>query len=545
MQKFEIRHRDGLSRICVLRRNGREIVLPAALETEEIFPSLKTREFSNIPLSASAEFVNEFREEESEEPYTIHPAGIFDVPAGGVAMVPCWQSALENPERYVEWLVALKERVAPDTAWYAPGAALPTTVHLLCYSGFDLFDFSGVDLLSVQRKFGLPEGIFGKEIMESGVCTCPGCIAGDLFRHNREVLIREIALVGSFIRAGRLRELVESRCRVQPEQVAVLRRLDCAEVFCEQHWPIVRSVPLGATNTEDLHRVEIRRFAARVVARYVPPAAEVAVLLPCSARKPYSLSKSHRMFSNVIGGRAHELIVTSPVGLVPRELELVYPAAHYDIPVTGYWDREEQAFISAVIASYFRRHPYRRVIAHLEGGALGVAEEAARIAGFELERTCHGHPLSHQSLQRLDEALSKEHQVRHDILGGTISWQFGRKIETSGIARRGRYPELFFSKGRTRLFSLDSSTGLVRPTFEGWDLVPDVYRVEIDDFVPTGDVLVPGITGADSAIREGDEVLVVGSSALATGKAAMGSDELKRSSRGVAVRVRKVKKLHG
>ncbi len=545
MQKFEIRHRDGLARIIILRRMDREFVLPAALDTEELFPTLGTRRHSNIPISAPPGFVREYGHAGTEEPYTIHPAGVFTVPGGEVAIVPGWHTALENPEQYVNWLIALKERVPPDTAWYAPAAALPSTVHLLCYSGFDLFDFTGVDLLSVRRRFCLPEGIFGPELMEAGVCNCGGCASGDLFRHNREALIREIALVKSFIRPGRLRELVESRCRVQPEQVAVLRRLDCAEVFCEQHWPAVRNVPMGATNTEDLHRIEIRRYAARVVARYMPPDADIAVLLPCSVRKPYSLSRSHRVFAQVIAERAHELIVTSPVGLVPRELELLYPAAHYDVPVTGYWDREEKAFISGVIAAYFGRHRYRRVIAHLEGGALEVAEEAARAAGIELEKTCSGHPLAGESLRLLGESLSGERRVRSDILGATISWQFGTKLDTRGIARRGRYPELFFSKNRTQLFSLDTGTGLVRPTFEGWDLLPDRYRIGIEDFIPTGDVLVPGVTEIDAEIREGDEVLVTGPSALATGRAAMGADEMQRSSRGVAVRVRKVKKLRG
>ena len=34
-------------------------------------------------------------------------------------------------------------------------------------------------------------------------------------------------------------------------------------------------------------------------------------------------------------------MVTSPLGLVPRDLEEVWPAGHYDIPVTGDWTRDE------------------------------------------------------------------------------------------------------------------------------------------------------------------------------------------------------------
>ncbi len=545
MEGLEIRYRDGLARVCTLRREGSSIVLPTALETERWFPGLLGRRLSNIPLSATAEFVKTYVTRETGEPYEVHPEGVYDAPSGSIVMVPGWHYALANPEHYVTWLIALKERVPPDTAWYAPAAATPSNVHLLCFSGFDLFDFTGVDLLSSRGQFALPEGTFGRAMMETGVCGCKGCRQGDLAFHNREALLREIALVREFIKAGRLREHVESRCRVQPEQVAVLRRLDCAEAFCEQRWPVARSAPLGATSTEDLHRVEIRRFAARVVARYSPARAEVAVLLPCSVKKPYSFSRSHQAFLHAIAGRAHELIVTSPVGLVPRELELVYPAAHYDVPVTGYWDREEQAFISGVIAAYLTRHRYRRVIAHLDGGALSVAQDAARIVGIEIEQTCQGHPISKESLRELDAALAGERRVPHDILHGTVSWQFGCELDTSGIARRGRYPDLFYTRDHTRLFSMDSGTGLVRPTFEGWNLIPDVYRVQIEDFVPSGDILVPGISDADPGIRPGDEVLATGDSAIATGRAAMSADEMTRSSHGVAVRVRKVKRLHG
>ena len=34
-------------------------------------------------------------------------------------------------------------------------------------------------------------------------------------------------------------------------------------------------------------------------------------------------------------------MVTSPLGLVPRDLEEVWPAGHYDIPVTGDWTQDE------------------------------------------------------------------------------------------------------------------------------------------------------------------------------------------------------------
>jgi archaeosine synthase len=84
---------------------------------------------------------------------------------------------------------------------------------------------------------------------------------------------------------------------------------------------------------------------------------------------------------------------------------------------------------------------------------------------------------------------------------------------------------------------------MLRPTVEGWKIIPQGYRVLIDDFIPEGDILTPGVVSADPAIRDGDEVLVVGARALGTGRAAMPADEMCRCRRGIAVRVRKVKKL--
>jgi archaeosine synthase len=292
-----------------------------------------------------------------------------------------------------------------------------------------------------------------------------------------------------------------------------------------------------------MQRAEVRRFAERVIERYVPPKTDVAVLLPCSARKPYSLSQSHRKFQQAIGGRAHELIVTSPLGLVPRELETVYPAGHYDVPVTGYWDAEECAVIAGILAGYFRKHPYRRIIAHLEGGALKVAQMAAKQCGIILEYSCTGHPAGNTALYALDAALEGERKVKDDRLHGMVSYQFNCDVDIKGTTLRGHFPEVFYSRNNVQLFSIDTGTGMLRPTLDGWKIIPEGYRVHIDDFIPEGDILAPGVVSADPVIRDGDEVLVVGARALGSGRAAMPADEMQRCRRGVAVHVRKIKRV--
>jgi archaeosine synthase len=458
-------------------------------------------------------------------------------------MVANWHTALSNPRNYTDWLIGLKEKTPVDTAWYAPGTALPSNAHILCYSGFDLFDFLAVDLKTAQGLFCTPEGEFPAEALGSEICTCSGCQKKNLFQHNRQALISEIALISRFIEASQLRDLVESRCRMNAAHVAIMRHLDNQYPFTERNLPIARSCVMRANSGESLQRAEVRRFAKRVITRYCPPKTDVAVLLPCSAKKPYSLSQSHKKFQQAIAGRAHELIVTSPLGLVPRELECIYPAGHYDVPVTGYWDAEECAVIAGILARYFKRHQYRRVISHLEGGALKVARMAAGQCGITLEYTCGEHLTSDSSLNALDSSLAGERRIKDDRLRGMASYQFNIDLDTKGTTVRGHYPELFYSKNNVQIFSIDTGTGMLRPTFDGWNLIPEGYRVYIDDFIPEGDVLVPGVVKADPGIRDGDEVLVVGNRAVATGRAALPTEDILRSRRGVAVRVRKIKKL--
>jgi archaeosine synthase alpha-subunit len=546
LSSVEVKRRDGLARTGTYTIEGANIAFPAVLDTNALFPGLKEAAFSNIPLSAEPEFVLKNWPEGPASPVMIHPHHLSGAGSGDCVMVPGWHTTLNNPRNYVAWLSKMKVALPPDTVWYAPAAAIPSNIHILCYSGFDMFDFIACDLAATQGVFLLPEGEFDRKWMGEGVCNCEGCQSGNLKLHNRIALTKEVALVSRFIIASRLREFVESRCRMHSTHVAIMRLFDSMYDLMEQALPVAREVPFGATSGETLNRIEIHRFAQRVVDRYQPPQAETAVLLPCSARKPYSFSRSHNKFSSAIQGRAHELIVTSPVGLVPRELELVYPAAHYDVPVTGYWDREEKAFISGVIAAYLQKNRYRRVIAHLEGGALEVAKTGADIAGIDLEYTCSGRrPTDGASLAALDAALTGCRRVKQDLLRGICSWQFGTVPDTSGLMSRGRYPAVQYSRNRVQMFSVDTGTGLIRPTFEGWKLLGERYRVHISDFIPQGDILAPGVEGADPGIREGDEVLVVGPRVLGTGRAAMGASEMTRSKRGVAVRVRKIKMRDG
>ena len=52
MSTFEVRGRDGLARLGLLRLEETEIQTPAAVEMQKLFPSLENRAVTNLPLSA-------------------------------------------------------------------------------------------------------------------------------------------------------------------------------------------------------------------------------------------------------------------------------------------------------------------------------------------------------------------------------------------------------------------------------------------------------------------------------------------------------------
>ena len=130
----------------------------------------------------------------------------------------------------------------------------------------------------------------------------------------------------------------------------------------------------------------------------------------------------------------------------------------------------------------------------------------------------------------------------------TADYQFGAGAgdalcAEARISLRQRMRELTYSGAR--LASISPRSGLLRLTLAGANRLEklDTPVVKIDDFVPTGSVLSPGVVEASPEIRNGDEVIFQGPKARGVGRARMAGWEMKRATRGVAVHVREVEEL--
>jgi len=481
------------------------------------------------------------------------------------------QGFLGHGRGFRDAILAVKDAVPEDAAVYLSGAATPRNVAVLAYAGVDLFDADRAVVAGTQGRYLTTDGNHRLDELDELPCACEACRKlresfdrSDCVDHNVAVLEAELARVRERIRDGRLRDYVEGQARQDQWLTALVRELDQQYGYLEARTPVYRNAHMDATTEDTLNRVEIQRFAQRVTERYECRFDRPLVLVPCSATKPYSDSQSHYQFREHIQYRAHVASITSPIGVVPQELELTYPAQHYDTVVTGEWTAGEVEFVAAVLRRYLDANDYPRVIAHVPEEYREIVEGALDAhPDLPVEFTVADHPTTDESLANLAAALDGERAYRkrerqHNTVRAIADYQFGAGAGDDLFGEfktTSRYPKIQVradeppSAGDDQHAALQLATmvpnyGTLSLTLDGarrW-VASDVptKRVEIDGFVPHGSVLAPGVVDADADIREGDEVVVEGPKAFAIGRAQMHGSAMVAATRGEACSVRHV-----
>ncbi|WP_123537726.1 archaeosine synthase subunit alpha [Halosimplex salinum] len=461
---------------------------------------------------------------------------------------------------FVDAMIGVREAIPPDTALYLPGVATPANVATLVYAGVDLVDADRAVVRGTQGRYLTVDGHQFLEDLDELPCACPACQQPreefdreDCARHNVNALAAALKTVRRRIRDGRLRDYIEGQARHEQWLTATFRRLDQQYAYLEERTPILRQAEITAATEDTIRRVEIQRFAERVTSRYRNRFDNPLVLVPCSARKPYTDSQSHGQYHDAVQWRAHKVSMTSPIGVVPQELELTYPAQHYDSVVTGRWSANEIEFVANVLERYLERTDYPRVIAHVPEDYRPICERVEESLGTEFTYTVEDHPTTTDSLGNLASELSGElkygkRERQHNTVRAIADYQFGDGAGDAlfdDLTIRGSQPGLQAHDGDgNQLAVVVRPYGTLAFTLAGarrWvESDAPTKRVEIDDFVPHGSVLAPGIVDADESIRVGDEVVFEGPSAFAVGRAEMTGPEMARSSRGIAAHIRHV-----
>lgn len=592
---FEVMNRDGAARIGrllikggietpyierpqsgdgVIVNGGSSILHGAIAGSKDTFT---VQPYIGLPYHVRSELAQIYAPakvlEKSEYPLGTVVHQDWDVQGADMYVMAGARSLDGDSRALLDSIIKIKGTSKPDTALYVPALATPENVSMLIYLGVDVID----DVMALAKAYEgyylTQDGEYKLSDLSDLPCSCEVCRAQTadglkslpekerfeiLAKHNYLRLLEEVRRIKVHIRNGVLREYIEKQCRSRPWLTALLRLADAEYSYIEQRTPTYRSSQMLACSAESQNRVEVRRFAERVKTRFKSDG-DILLIIPCSARKPYSMSKSHMAITSALGkyrSFVRELILTSPMGVVPRELELVYPAAHYDVAVTGIWDLEERQWVSGCLKDYLDTHHFKRVIAHVEGPYVDVCKQS----GHEMVFTSKGRVTSDASLDSLMEELRKavnelsprargQKQAMLDMIRGMADYEFGAGkgellVPTTAVVK-GRFPRYVVFDGNQQLCSLSPEYGSLSLTLDGarrMGLGPD-YTVEIGDFVPKGSILAPGVIGANLQIRPGDDVLVKGPNAIGIGKAKMSGFEMVESTRGMAVELRHVERL--
>jgi archaeosine synthase len=589
---YEVRRRDSAARIGLLSANGEKQHTPLLFHVESLSHGNEGFEVLSVE---DKNFSDLFQEDLHDQPRgtvllpKIHPLFTKVQEAIPSLFVDCYvlsfaSALLYSQKEFVRRIIAARTTIPPDVALWAPAIATAENAALLCYMGVDVIDDTNAVLQGYQGLYYTEEGVLDLTELEELPCTCRVCssigvndlrekdskerAALLLAEHNTLLLEKELKKVREHIRSGTLREYVELKVRSSPFFTAVLRLLDLEEeTYFEQRTPVARNHGMMANTMESLKRIEVKRFSSRVLERYEPPDRQILLLVPCSARKPYSISPSHVKFREASGhysGEIHEIVLTSPLGVVPRELEVTYPAAFYDIPVTGYWDAEERAWVSSCLRGYLQRNAqkYEQIVAHLSGAYKELCSGVAEELGIDVVYTCEDGKdvTSTEALHRLKEQIAEfcvnpkrlpGFEKKANMLRTMADYQFGLGAGTELISPKegehlkiaGKFPRYKLSVHGDVLARIVPAYGLLVLTLKGARRIEKFlssYTVHIGDFLPKGSILAPGVVDAGADIRVNDEVIFIGAKAFGVGRAKMSGWEMVASRKGVAVDVREV-----
>ncbi|MEM0156800.1 MAG: DUF5591 domain-containing protein [Thermoplasmataceae archaeon] len=463
--------------------------------------------------------------------------GLSDFPASeNIVMLPDGLQLIQRPRKLLEAIYAIRKIYGVSKLIYIQGISDPYLLPAMVYAGVSLFDDSTMRM----------ESLAGIKFTELGYIESSENSFAENLRFAQDI----ISLLSLSIRNGTLREAVE-KFQFSSKASEMLRIMDSAyRKESEEVFP--RRTPyIKANSLESLRRPDISRYRQYISDVYTKPyGRDIALILPCSARKPYSESKSHKRIIEALApyrNSIHELIVTSPVGLVPRELEATYPARFYDIPVIGDWYEDERVMIRDILSDYLARNRYSKLFTFV-GEDLDFIRDVLPYDTVNIEWT-EDRDASIVSLRDeiagyvKDQGIAAPRSLKIEPYVQIASYQFGgwirEYVEKCRIVRNYN-SEMLTLDGKPFLvynpamgkFTINKASGSVF-------LDNNKFVVEIDDFKPTASVYAVGVVSVTEDVRQEDEVVLAHSGkVMGVGIAKMPGVAMVSLKKGVAVKVR-------
>ena len=238
----------------------------------------------------------------------------------------------------VDLVMTAKQNLPLDRPAHLFGAGHPMMFALAVAMGCDLFDSAAYVLYARDGRYMTSEGTLHLDELSYLPCECPVCAGHSpneirrvpqdervklLARHNLHVTFGELRRIRQAIVEGSLWEHVELRCRAHPRLLEGLRRLVRYQDFVERSDPVTKPSAFCYLGEESMDRPEVVRHRKRLEERYEPPPLPILALLPAFEGGWPKLEEPER---------THLVRLVPPFGVVPEELEEVYPLGQFQVP---------------------------------------------------------------------------------------------------------------------------------------------------------------------------------------------------------------------
>ncbi|MCY3414072.1 MAG: DUF5591 domain-containing protein [Candidatus Heimdallarchaeota archaeon] len=432
-----------------------------------------------------------------------------------------------SSEELLHTIIEIRNRVPRNIALYLPGGVGLGSIALMIALGIDILDDSVVYSKAAQ-------GI----IYQDGFENRSNLPLKQAIQVNSRSVISDYVASVQALKENTLWRRIARDMHVSPSKASMISILN-REILPNTNlfrYPQRMENKLLFTGDEGLYHPDVLAFQQRTIERYrVLEEKELLLLLPCSAKKPYRNSKSHTNFERAVGDAVkfkRELIetwsLTSPLGVVPRSIETVYPAAYYDIPVTGYWSNEEVQRVGEMLITMLDQLPRSiPIVAHVSKDYAPLIEFVSRhheiIVSWDKEK-----PSSKIALDQLGEFLKqyldpiefsslreKNHMkiARRDI-PGLLQFFHGREltINFDNIRLVGRPPRpIQIQKNKSHYLSWDQLKGEIRLSPEAaldYANVSENWILVDAEGLKGSSLYGAGILEASTKISPGDEVLI-------------------------------------
>lgn len=431
------------------------------------------------------------------------------------------------------FLINLRNNLAENQLVYTPGVVTPSLASFLAYFGVDFFDTSFAKMAAESGLMALSNMYVAKDDQNSD----------DMYQKSYERFVQSLDEFKLHAVNTTTYDYIESSAYTDPMMYSVLKRIYVHYFEDIEKYASVTGRKSVFTDIS-FNRPQVAKFIEKVTKlRYLDT--DCVLLLPCTAKKPYSSSKTMRAIQRQVKNfhNVQKFVLTSPLGVVPYQLERVYPANSYDIPVTGIWSHEEKKRVLDILNTLLSQYKSKKIICHVTGPYLELCKE---LKGHELVFTAEDGLTSPKSLEMLNRELSDVRKTKTfiDDLGVLISYQFGPESLSFFDQTKvfGKNTKRIINENNTVIATIDPKRGLLSLTHDGANRLSKIinrFDIQIDFDLKTNTVFAVGVDDASDDIRIGDEVIIKQKDqVIGVGVAEMPGDIMKKSETGIAVRVR-------